>query len=317
MHEPPLKEEDSNRTQIGMLILLSITMMSSASILIRFSNSDPLVIVFWRTLYGAIVMASLGAVRGNQKFLKEPLFKKNLPWLCAIGVILSFHFSAWFTSLFLTTIAASVMLVNISPIFTAIFSTIVLGESLRRKSWIGIVIAVFGAFTLAWNDLVSAGTGALMGDLLAIVSGLLLAIYFIGGRKYARGIPIAVYTSVVYLTAAGTTLVLCLMLNINIIVFDPVEILIFLALAIFPTALGHSVNNYLLTLVPAYVVSSAVLGEPIGATILAAIFLGEIPNPISILGFAIIMIGISLVLIDMASKEKRESNPLSHQSDEV
>ncbi|MHA1577394.1 MAG: EamA family transporter, partial [Candidatus Thorarchaeota archaeon] len=77
------------------------------------------------------------------------------------------------------------------------------------------------------------------------------------------------------------------------------------------------VNNYLLTLVPAYVVSSAVLGEPIGATILAAIFLGEIPNVISILGFAIIMIGISLVLLDMASKRNGATSLLSHQSDEV
>ena len=308
MQELPLND-DSNRFQVIGLLIISVTMVSSASILIRFSQSDPLVIVFWRTLYGALLMASLGLARGDQKYLKEPIFRKNLVWLGAIGIVLAIHFSTWFTSLFLTTVASSVVLVNTSPIFTAILSTVILGEALRRKSWVGIIVAVVGALILAWNDLSIAGPGAFLGDLLALIAGLMLAIYFIGGRKYAKGLPISVYTTVVYLTAAGATLVMCIVLGINVIVLDSIEILIFVALAIFPTALGHSVNNYLLTLVPAYVVSSAVLGEPIGATILAAIFLHEIPDPIAIIGFIVILIGISLVLIDLAYSEKNKPSP--------
>ncbi|MDF1538664.1 MAG: DMT family transporter [Candidatus Thorarchaeota archaeon] len=295
---------ESSRPQITLLLLLSISMVSSASILIRFSHSDPLVIVFWRTLYGAIVMASLGLVRKDGHAFRSPLMKKNWYWLVGIGIVLAFHFSTWFTSLFMTTVAASVVLVNTSPIFTAILSTVVLGEALRRKSWLGVAVAVVGAVLLAWNDFTISGTGALAGDLLALLSGLFLAIYFIGGRKYAKGLPISVYTTVVYITAAGITLVQCITLGIDVLIFEPTEILIFVALAIFPTALGHSVNNYLLTLVPAYVVSSAVLGEPIGATLLAAIFLGEIPNPFTLVGFAVILLGISLVLADLAANER-------------
>ena len=299
---------ESSRAQIIFLLILSVSMVSSASILIRFSQSDPLVIVFWRTLYGAIVMASIGLVRKDSYAFKEPLMRQNWYWLIGIGVVLAFHFSTWFTSLFLTTVAASVVLVNTSPIFTAILSTIILGESLRRRSWAGVLIAVSGAVFLAWSDLESVGTGALAGDLLALLSGFLLAIYFIGGRRYAKGLPITVYTSVVYITAAGVTLIQCIILGINVIVLEPTELLIFIALAIFPTALGHSVNNYLLTLVPAYVVSSAVLGEPIGATLLAIVFLGEIPPPLTVLGFVIILFGIFLVLADIARFERARGN---------
>ena len=295
---------ESSRPQIVLLLILSVSMVSSASILIRFSQSDPLVIVFWRTLFGAIVMASLGAIRKDGHAFRGPLMKKNWYWLMGIGVVLAFHFSTWFTSLFMTTVAASVVLVNTSPIFTAILSTLILGEALRRRSWVGVLIAVAGAVFLAWSDFESVGAGALTGDLLALLSGFLLAVYFIGGRRYAKGLPITVYTSVVYITAAGVTLIQCLALGINVIVLDPTEMIIFIALAIFPTALGHSVNNYLLTLVPAYIVSSAFLGEPIGATLLAAIFLGEIPNPLTLVGFGIIMIGITLVLADIAASER-------------
>ncbi|MFW9944041.1 MAG: DMT family transporter, partial [Candidatus Sifarchaeia archaeon] len=181
----------------------------------------------------------------------------------------------------------------------------------RRRSWIGVGVAMTGAILLAWNDLSFVGAGALTGDLLSLLSALFLAIYFIGGRRYAKGLPITVYTSVIYLVAAAATLPLCIALGLNVLVVDPREIVIFVALAIFPTALGHSVNNYLLTLVPAYVVSSAVLGEPIGATLLAAVFLGEIPAPLTFLGFGIILVGIALVLADIASKERSVSLPLN------
>jgi drug/metabolite transporter (DMT)-like permease len=130
-----------------------------------------------------------------------------------------------------------------------------------------------------------------------------VSVYFIGGRRYAMGIPNSVYTTVVYLSAAATTLVLCVMSGADIIVLVPSEVALFIALAIFPTALGHSVNNYLLTLVPAYVVSSAVLGEPIGATLLAALILRETPSTVTLAGFVVILLGVALVLMGLPRNE--------------
>jgi len=255
-------------------------------------------------------MASIGLAHGDYAAYRGQQMKRTWGWLVLIGIVLSLHFSTWFTSLFMTTVAASVVLVNTSPIFTAFLSTLVLGEALRRRSWIGVGVAVTGAILLAWNDLASVGAGALAGDLLSLLSALFLAIYFIGGRRFAKGLPITVYTSVIYLVAAAATLPLCIALDLDVLVLEPSEILIFVALAIFPTALGHSVNNYLLTLVPAYVVSSAVLGEPIGATLLAVVFLGEIPTMLTLLGFGVILVGIALVLEDISSRVRSSSLPL-------
>ena len=122
--------------------------------------------------------------------------------------------------------------------------------------------------------------------------------------------PITVYTSVIYFFAAISTLVICLTFNLNVIVFEPTEVAIFLALAIFPTVLGHSVNNYLLTKVPAYVVSSAVLGEPIGAALLAVLIFSQIPGPTTIIGFFVILFGIAMVLADIAAREREQSSAL-------
>lgn len=257
-------------------------------------------------------MATIGAFRGDLSAVRSPNVRNNWPWLAGIGVILSLHFSTWFQSLEMTSIAASVVLVDSSPIFTAILSTIFLGESLRRRSWGGILIAVAGAVFLAWADYGAIDIGALTGDLLALSGAVFLAIYFIGGRRYAKGMPITVYTSIVYLFAAITTLVLCLPLGYNVLVFEPTEVLIFIALAIFPTVLGHSVNNYLLTKVPAYVVSSAVLGEPIGATLLGVFLLASFPPELVWIGFLLILFGVAIVLADIASKERNIPSPFDN-----
>ena len=306
----PIIDESTSKLKVVLLLILSVSMVSSASILILVSTSPSLVKVFWRTLYGAMFMAIIGVVRGDLSALRKPQVRNNWHWLAGIGVILSLHFSTWFQSLEMTSIAASVVLVNSSPIFTAIFSTIFLGESLRRRSWVGILVAVVGAIFLVWVNFGGIDMGALSGDLLALSGAVFLAIYFIGGRKHAKGIPITVYTSIVYLFAAVTTLFLCLSFGYDVLVFEPTEVLIFIALAIFPTVLGHSVNNYLLTKVPAYVVSAAVLGEPIGATLLGALILMEYPAPLVWVGFFIILLGVAVVLADIAGKGREQTSSL-------
>jgi drug/metabolite transporter (DMT)-like permease len=305
-------DESTSKLKVVLLLVLSVSMVSSASILILASSSPSLVKVFWRTLYGSLFMAIIGAARGDIAALKTPNVRNNLHWLAGIGIILSLHFSTWFQSLEMTSIAASVVLVDSSPIFTAIFSTIFLGESIRRRSWIGILVAVTGAIFLAWVDYGGIDVGALSGDLLALAGAVFLAIYFIGGRKFAKGMPITIYTSVVYLFAAMTTLVLCVPFGYDVLVFDPTEVLIFIGLAIFPTVLGHSVNNYLLTKVPAYVVSSAVLGEPIGATLLGALIFMVYPTPLVWIGFFIILFGVAVVLADIVGKERAHSSSLDN-----
>lgn len=310
--QTPLIDESTNRFRIVLLLVLSVSMVSSASILILLSTSPALVIVFWRTLYGALFMALIGLVKRDFTALRQPTVKKNWYWLVIIGVLLSFHFSTWFQSLRMTTVAASVVLVNSSPIFTAILSTIILGESLRRRSWVGVLIAVAGAVFLAWGDFGGVNIIALAGDLLALSGAFFLALYFIGGRRFAKGMPITVYTSIVYLFAAITTLILCIPFGYNVLVFEPSEIVIFIALAIFPTVLGHSVNNYLLTKVPAYVVSSAVLGEPIGATLLAVLVFLQYPTPITLIGFFVILAGVAVVLSDITVKERSKSSSLDN-----
>ncbi|HOE35564.1 MAG TPA: EamA family transporter [Anaerolineaceae bacterium] len=83
--------------------------------------------------------------------------------------------------------------------------------------------------------------------------------------------------------------------------YTPRVYAIFLAMAIIPQMLGHSILNYALKFLPATMISMALLGEPIGSTILAILFLKEIPSMMEIIGGILILIGI-LIAILPASK---------------
>jgi drug/metabolite transporter (DMT)-like permease len=67
-----------------------------------------------------------------------------------------------------------------------------------------------------------------------------------------------------------------------------------LALAIFPQIVGHTSLNWALAFLPVGFVAIALLGEPVGSTILAAIFLNEIPTVLELTGGSIILLGIYL-----------------------
>ena len=75
------------------------------------------------------------------------------------------------------------------------------------------------------------------------------------------------------------------------------EIQLFLLMALIPTLLGHTMQNWALAYLPAYVVSISLLAEPIGSGLLAWLFFQEIPSFGVILGGLIVIAGLYFVII--------------------
>ena len=99
-----------------------------------------------------------------------------------------------------------------------------------------------------------------------------------------------------YGAALVTLLVLVALTKAPLLPQSPREFPIFAALAVGPMLVGHTGMNWALGHLPAYVVNLTVLGEPIGATLLAAIIpgIGEVPGPGVLVGGAIVLLGVYL-----------------------
>src|SRR5256885_10973395 len=160
------------------VLALAMLGISFAGPLVRLSNADPLTIAVWRLGFSLlIVAASLVATREWRDWRR--LGRREFLLALAAGVSLALHFWAWNASIHLTTIAASVTLVNLQPAIVAAISAIALGEAPTRKQLGGIAIAIVGAIVIAAPDLrggvAPSGNAPLMGNLLAVSAAVTAA----------------------------------------------------------------------------------------------------------------------------------------------
>ena len=271
-----------------LILTVSIIAVSTASILIRLSTSPPLVIAAYRLLFATLMLTPLYIVEGGHRRLMA-LGPRRLLILIAVGFILAVHFASWITSLSYTTVASSVIFVHMDPIIVALLSHLLLGERLSVKRFIGVLIAFLGAIIIGWGDL---RIGNLYGDLLSLLGAFALALYLVAGRSLRRSLSLLEYVTPLYATSAALLILGCLIMNIRLYPYPVREYLLFLLIAFIPMILGHTLFNWALRYVEAPVVSVSLLGEPIGASLLALIILGELPPATTILGGAITLLGI-------------------------
>jgi drug/metabolite transporter (DMT)-like permease len=280
------------------ILALAVIAISFGGPLSRLANAHPLAVAAWRLGLSLVVVAGfLVAMRGWRQWRR--LSRLEIVAALAAGVFLALHFWTWIASLNMTTVAASVVLVNTQPVIVALLSAAFLHEAPVRRQWIGIAIAVAGAVVVAGPDVLSpAGTSgrALLGDVLALVGAVTAALYFLVGRRLRAKLDLWPYVALVYGACFASLVLFALAVGAPLVPQRPREIAIFAGLALGPMLIGHTGCNWALRYLPAYVVNVALLGELVGATILAALLPGirEVPPATTLAGGALILAGIAV-----------------------
>jgi drug/metabolite transporter (DMT)-like permease len=290
-------------------LLLGVFAASTASILIRFAQTDApsLVIATYRLSLATIILLPvlLGRHRSDLKRLKA----NDLLLMFLSGGFLALHFATWITSLEYTSVASSIVLVQTSPLFVALFSPLLLRETPTRITIVGMSIALIGSLIVGMSDACSWHAGfecrsvfdlstasAVKGDLLALGGAVAAAGYLIIGRRVRKRVKLIPYVSITYGTAAVVLALLMLGARQSPLGYSSQTYIWFFLLALFPQLLAHSTYNWLLRYLPAALVSIAWLGEPIGSTILAYFILTEIPTFPRLVGGIIILCGIAVAV---------------------
>jgi drug/metabolite transporter (DMT)-like permease len=115
----------------------------------------------------------------------------------------------------------------------------------------------------------SASDRSFLGNLLALLGAFMAAGYMISGRKLRKTISLVSYTLVVYLISSLFLILICFAFRQPLSGYTPITFLWLFLLALIPQIFGHTAFNWVLGLMPAALVSIALLGEPIGSSILA------------------------------------------------
>lgn len=275
-------------------LVVAVVGVSFASIFIRWSESTALVKATYRMGFATLLLLPLVLTRARQDLLT--LSRRQWGILVAVGIVLAAHFATWIASLDFTSVASSVVLVNAHPLLVAILAHYLLRELLSRGSAAGILLGFSGVLVIAWADL-GEPTG-LLGDLLAFIGGSMTALYLLSGRRLRQRVSLLPYVFVVYGTSAVVLLGTTLILEGGLQPQGDLgrELLLFLGLAGVSTLLGHTLYNWSLRYVPTPVVSTSLLGEPVGASLLGLLLLGEVPSVLVVAGAALALLGIYLTV---------------------
>lgn len=300
-----------NRISPAWVLGFSLLGISFAGPLVRLSNADPLVIGAWRLAFSLIIVAAALLITREWRDWKQ-LTLRDSSFAIAAGVALALHFWAWNASIHLTTIAASVTLVNLQPVFIVAISAFFLRERPSRTQLIGITVAIAGAMIIAapaWNETQSGVRGAALGNLLAISAAVTAAIYYSIGRHLRHRYGLWSYVGLAYSACTVALVVMAMATHVPLAPQPARELGIFAALAIGPMLLGHTGMNWALKFLPAYVVNLVTLGEPVGATLLGALIPGirQIPSVITLIGGAVVLTGVMIAARATVSASRTEA----------
>ena len=274
-------------------VVIGVIAVSTSAIFVKLAAGAPAgIIAFYRLFLAVLMMSPIIFVKYKQEF--RSITKRDWTLATISGVFLALHFILWFESLNYTSVASSV----------------VFGERFSVAAIISMLITLFGSFIIGWGDLQISGL-ALLGDILALLGAVTVTGYFLLGQQLRRNLSLMTYTFIVYGISSLTMLIYNIVIGNNLFHYSANHWLLFLALAIIPTFLGHTLFNWALKWLSTSTISMAIVFEPIGATFLAYFILGEVVTSSQWLGGSIVIFGLFLFIM---STTKKAHVTISHRA---
>ncbi len=277
-------------------LFIGVLSVSFAAVFIRLAEAPPLVIAAYRLTIASAILIPIASIRARQNLKSlTRLSRHDVLLILLSSVFVALHFGLWITSLSYTSIASSVILVTSHPAFVAVISYFLWGERLNKLTIGGIVVALTGVILINYGGL-TFGSRAILGDVLALMAGFAMGAYLIIGGQLRTRIGILSYLTIIYTCAALILLAATIIFGHSLFGYSPVTYIMLILLALVPQLIGHSCLNLAVRLIPVTLVSVAILGEPVGATLLGYFLLGEVPTLNEIAGGLIILGGIFMVM---------------------
>lgn len=296
------------------VVFTGVLAVSTASLFIRLAQKEAssLVIAAYRLGIAAIVLLPIAWLRAYDEI--KALSRQAQGLLLLAGFFLALHFACWISSLRYTSVVSSVVLVTTTPLWVALVSPVVLKERVSVGVALGLGVALLGStivgtsescqvtmikfpfFQLSCQSLRDImGGEPLWGNFLALAGAWCAAGYLLVGRKVRVSLSLLSYTFAVYGIAALFLWLGVLFTGQRFFGYSAATHIWMLMLAIVPQLIGHSSFNWALRYLPAAFVAVALLGEPVGSSLLTVIFLQETPTILEVLGGSLTLFGIYIV----------------------
>ena len=278
------------------VLFLSIGAISFgfSGVLIKLCDFPPSVIASFRMILAGLAVAPFCMGRLRRFFRDRG--PAGFLLLMIPGLLLGVHFQAWIIGLKQTYVASATFIFSINPVFFALFERFLYKKRIRGYTYLSLAMILGGAY---WLFAARGGQLGKSGDFLCLLSTLLFVVYLLVSRRISEDVPHLLYIHVIYLWGGLLTLPFSLAGG-GLRHVDPADggsVLALLGLALLPTLIGHTSNNYGVRHLRTLTVSFFTLTEPIIASLTAALILSELPSTAEFPAYALFLGATVLYLV--------------------
>lgn len=272
-----MDKKNKNLAQIHFAVFL----FGIAGLFGKLVTLPSIIIVLGRVFFSSIFLFIVMLYLKKDMKLKN---KQHYFYLSLMGIILAIHWSTFFQSIQVSTVAIGLLTFATFPVFVTFLEPYFFKEKIKLSNCVVAIITLFGAALVVPS--LKLGDNLTQGFLWGMVSSFTYAILSMLNRKYVKeysSIVIAFYEQFV------ATIVLIPFLFIQKPVFVLKDILLLILLGIVFTAISHSLFINGLKNVKAQTAGIISSLEPVYGIIFAIFLLGEFPNLKEVFGGLIIL----------------------------
>ncbi|MFH2038251.1 MAG: DMT family transporter, partial [Chloroflexota bacterium] len=280
-----------SRTLPYIALTTGILALSLTAMFVRWADAPATITGFYRLLISSLLLLPIFVWRN---FKNNKVTRQNLIFPILGGLFTAFDLAFWNSSVLYTTASNATLLGNTAPIWVALVTMFLFRNKLPKGFWLGLALALGGAALVLGNDFFLHPRLGL-GDLMAITAGFFYAGYLLSTQRGRESLDPLSYITIMVISASLFTLIINLVLGHQFSGYSQQSWLVFILLALVSQILGYMTVSYALGHLPASIVAPTMIGQPILTTLLAIPLLGELPQPVQLVGGLVTLAGIYLV----------------------
>jgi drug/metabolite transporter (DMT)-like permease len=163
----------------ALLVACAAVCWSSGALIARLVTTSPWTTTLWRSLFAALFLgAVVSIVRGRSVFAQ---WRDGGRPVVAVALCMALASTCFIFSLAHTSVANTLILMSTGPFVAGLLGFILLGERVAPRTWLAMGVALAGAVVMVSS---SRSSGAMVGDLLAVVMATSFAIATVLVRRH-------------------------------------------------------------------------------------------------------------------------------------
>jgi len=275
---------------VKIIVVLAVLAGASSGIYGRLISASALVIGFWRLTMGLPFFAI--PVLAKQREELKAVSKRDKALSALAGLFLFLHFFTWFSAVKMTNITSASVIGALHSMVVLLITVLVLKQKVSRQEVMGIVLALLGGAVVAGLDYSQLSAGDFKGDVMAFLCAVFMGLYFAVGHEVRKRVNGSVYVFMVFFSCWVCFSIACLASGTPVLGYPPRDYLLLLGVTVTCQIGAHAAFNLCMGYVSSLYVSTWESGDPVFATLLAALILGQKPTSWQLIGCVVVVAGL-------------------------